>query len=80
MPRYARVIFPRDPANTQLLFSHDVVRAIDASPMLQPRVTTPSVTVDVEMLEAEQLPDASAEIASRAIKKLQQAGAFAVIG
>jgi hypothetical protein len=79
MPRYARVIFPRHRANPQLLYDPDVVRAIDATPMIQPRVSLLSITVDVEMLENEQLPDADAAIAARAVAAIQQAGDFTII-
>jgi hypothetical protein len=72
MPRYARVIFPRDPINGRRLQAPDVVRALDEAPMLEPRVTMQNVTLDVEMLPEEQLPDASKSVARRALEHIRQ--------
>ena len=71
MARYARVMFPRDPANLRHLLAPEVARAIDEMPLLEPRVTNRSVTLDVEMLPDEDLSTASTPVASRAMEKIR---------
>ena len=71
MAHYARVIFPRDPANNRRLLTPEVARAIDDMPLLEPRVTDRSVTLDVEMLPDEELSTAATPLASRALEKIR---------
>jgi hypothetical protein len=72
MPRYTRVIFPRDFDDASRLLTPEVARAIDDMPMLEPRVTLRSVSIDTEMLPDEALPDASETLAARALEQIRQ--------
>ena len=71
MSHYARAMFRRDPVNPNVLFAPDVARAIDQGPMLAPRVRDNNVTLDIEMLEDEELPQAAGAILARALTALQ---------
>jgi hypothetical protein len=71
MARFARVTFPRDPADYFRLLTPSVAECFDDPPLSSPAKSHTSVNVDVELLAGESLPASASDAATRALTKVK---------